>query len=212
MTSLTKIHVVIVDPQMDFCTPNGTYNIPTGMLFVPGADQDMKRLAAFVHRVNQKIADIHVTLDSHHLLDVAHPLFWKNSKGQNPAPFTVISVSDIEHGVWTPSIPSLQQRMLAYIRALEKGGRYPLCIWPPHCLIGTPGQAVVPELMDALNEWATLKHATIDFITKGSNPFTEHYSAIRAEVPDPSDPTTHSNRAFIQTLEDADVVLCHGAG
>ncbi len=207
MKNAQKWHLVIIDPQRDFCEPPGKGG---GALFVPGADADMKRLAGFIRRTPDKWVDIHVTLDSHHLLDVAHPLFWRNSKGQHPSPFTLISVSDVETGVWSTSVPSLNKRMLDYVKALASGGRYPLVIWPPHCLIGTQGQAVVPELMDALNEWATQRMATIDFVTKGSNVFTEHYSAVRAEVPDPSDPTTHLNKAFIQTLEDADMVVWAG--
>lgn len=207
MKNKQNVQLVIIDPQMSFCTPNGTYKgITTGELFVPGADQDMIRLSKMIRRIKSKVTDIHVTIDSHHLLDVAHPLFWKNSKGENPKPFTIISTSDMENGLWTPSIASLYSRMLNYVKALEKSKRYPLCIWPPHCLIGTPGQSVVPELMEALNEWASEKNAIVDFVTKGSNIYTEHFSAVMAEVPDPSDSSTHLNKNFIQTLEDADIV------
>jgi nicotinamidase-related amidase len=77
-------------------------------------------------------------------------------------------------------------------------------------LIGTPGASVVPELMEALNEWAALKMATVDFVTKGSNPFTEQYSAVRAEVPDPNDASTQLNTALIQTIEQADILVWAG--
>jgi nicotinamidase-related amidase len=137
-------------------------------------------------------------------------LFWKDTHGKHPNPFTVISAKDIENGVWTPSVPSLYKRMLDYAKSLESSGRYPLLIWPPHCLIGTPGAAIVPELMEALNEWCTLKTATVDYVTKGSNIYTEHYSAVRAEVPDPSDPTTQLNTTLIKTIEDADVLVWAG--
>jgi len=50
----------------------------------------------------------------------------------------------------------------------------------------------------------------VDFVTKGSNPWTEHFSAVQAEVPDPADPTTQVNTGFIQTLEEADIVLLAG--
>lgn len=209
--SVTKLHLVVIDPQMDFCTPKNTYaNVSTGALFVPGADQDMKRLSAFVRRIRDKISDIHITLDSHHLMDVGHPGFWKDSKGNHPSPFSIISASDVESGKWTPVLPSLYGRMLDYVKKLETNKRYPLMIWPPHCLIGTPGAAVVPELMEAANDWALTKSSTVDFVTKGSNPFTEHYSAVRAEVPDPKDPSTHPNKAFIKTIEDADIVVWAG--
>jgi nicotinamidase-related amidase len=47
-------------------------------------------------------------------------------------------------------------------------------------------------------------------VTKGSNPWTEHFSAVKAEVPDPEDPTTQVNTRLIQTLEDADLILLAG--
>lgn len=208
---MKRTHLVIVDPQMDFCTPPGTYpGVKTGAMFVPGADQDMKRLAAMVKRISPVLADIHIALDNHHLMDVAHPPFWKNAKGQNPGPFTLITASDLHTGVWTTTIPSFFPRMLKYVEALERGGRYWLTIWPAHCLIGTPGAAIVPELMEAVNGWEISRRATVDFITKGSNIFVEHYSAIRAEIPDRKDPTTMPNTDFVETIEHADLVLWAG--
>ena len=45
---------------------------------------------------------------------------------------------------------------------------------------------------------------------KGSNPFTEHYGALMAEVPDPSDPSTGLNTEFLRMLAEADVVAVAG--
>jgi nicotinamidase-related amidase len=47
-------------------------------------------------------------------------------------------------------------------------------------------------------------------ITKGSNPWTEHYSAVQAEVPDPGDPDTQLNQALIDQLDQADMILIAG--
>ena len=208
---MKKVHFVIIDPQMDFCTPAGTYaGVKTGALYVPGAKEDIERLAKLIRRIPDKIADIHITLDSHHLMDVAHPLFWKNSKGEHPSPFTIITADDVRQGRWTTTIPSFIGRMTTYVEELEKGGRYPLMIWPPHCLIGTPGAAVVPDLMDAVNAWADMRRATVDFVTKGSNIFTEHYSAVQAEVPDPADPSTQLNTALVQAIEESDETVWSG--
>jgi nicotinamidase-related amidase len=200
---MKKVHLLMIDPQQDFCSPSGA-------LFVPGAAEDMARVAAMITRLGDRIDDIHVTLDQHHLLDVAHPAMWKGADGKHPAPFTIITPKDVENGVWTPVIPSLTRRMLAYVKALETGGRYPLCIWPPHCLIGGAGAAIVPEVMAALNTWANAVKGTVDFVSKGSNIFTEHYSGVKAEVPDPEDPSTQLNMRLIQTLEQADEILIVG--
>lgn len=199
---MKRVHLIIIDPQNDFCDPKGA-------LFVNGADKDMERLASLIERISGKIDDIHITLDSHQKVHVAHPIFWKDSAGRRPNPFTIISAAEVRNGQWTTTAPQYYGRALAYVEALEKNGRYPLCIWPPHCLIGTPGQCVHPRLVQALDKW-TDEFATIDFVTKGSNPFTEHYSAIVADVPDPDDHTTQLNTRFLDTVNQADIVLLAG--
>jgi len=198
-----KVHLVVIDPQNDFCDPKGS-------LFVAGADEDMSRVAKMVKRIGSRLEDIHVTLDSHHIFDVAHPAYWKDSSGKHPNPFTIITAQDVENGVWTPTLPHLMKKAIAYTKALEANGRYPLCIWPPHCLIGSWGYGVVPELFDVLKDWEDEQIAIVDYVTKGSNFNTEHYSAVQADVPDPSDPTTQINTSFIHTLEEADVIVICG--
>jgi nicotinamidase/pyrazinamidase len=200
---MQNIHLLIIDPQKDFCNPKGS-------LFVPGADTDMERLAAFVTKQQSKLTHIHVTLDSHHLVDIAHPPFWVNSKGEHPTPFTIISENDVKNGTWVPKIPSLAKRALEYVQKLAVNKRYPLCIWPPHCLIGSDGYQIVPELNKALQDWAGARTRMIDYVAKGSNPFTEHYSAVKADVPDPKDPGTQMNVGLIRTLEEADTILLAG--
>ncbi len=194
--------LLIIDPQVDFCDP-------AGALFVGGADADMRRLAGMVQRIAPKLGDIHVTLDSHHFVDIAHPIFWRDGAGNHPAPFSIISVQDVEGGRWLPTQPGASKRALAYVSALAAHGRYPLCIWPPHCLIGSPGHAVVPELFAALQEWEQ-RFRVVNYVTKGSNIWTEHYSAIQADVPDPADPSTQINTALIGTLMKADIVAVAG--
>lgn len=197
-----KIHLLVIDPQNDFCDPNGS-------LFVPGADEDMKRLSGLVGRLRDKLDDVHVTLDSHRKVDISHPLWWKDSSGNSPSPFTIITASDLSDGVWTTRQPSAWKRTHDYLKALEASGRYPHCIWPEHCLIGSEGHNVYPELFGALQDWED-RFALTDFVTKGSNPWTEHFSAVQAEVPDPDDPTTQINTGLISTLEEADIILLAG--
>jgi nicotinamidase-related amidase len=201
--AIKKVHLVIVDPQNDFCDPGGS-------LYVKGADDDMARLAVMINRLQDKLEDIHVTLDCHHLVDVAHPIFWKDSTGKCPDPFTIITAEEVEKGTWTPVLQGLFRRTLAYVKALEKSGRYPLCIWPPHCLIGTWGNNVFPPLEDALRNFEGSQIAMINYVTKGSNIYTEHYSAVKAEVPDPQDPGTQINTSLINTLEQADLIAVAG--
>ena len=215
MKSILNVQLVIVDPQVDFCTP--------GMaLPVAGADKDMERLALMIDRVGPKLNDIHVTLDSHRLVDISHPIWWKRvGDGQPPSPFTLLGL-DGDRIVkldpktlaptgeeYTTYMPSYLKRSREYLKAIATGKRYLHCIWPPHCLIGTPGHNVHPALIPALQKWES-NFATVGHVTKGSNIWTEHFSAVKAEVPDPADPTTQINAGFIQTLETADMVLVAG--
>jgi len=197
-----RVELIVIDPQIDFCSPDGT-------LFVNGATEDMIRLAAMIKRLGNQISQIHVTLDSHHRYDVSHPIYWRNSKGEHPTPFTIITASDVKNGVWLPVYVNNTQKMIDYTTSLENGGRYPLCIWPPHCLIGSPGHAVLPVLFESLFEWEE-RPRVVNYLTKGSNVDTEHYSAVRAEVPDPLDPSTQLNTEFINPLEKADIVIWTG--
>ncbi len=199
-----RTHLLVIDPQNDFCDPDH------GSLYVPGAQADMARLAAFIDHAGADIDAIHVTLDSHHPVDIAHPIFWRDAAGEAPAPFTGISPDAVRAGKWTTRRPEDRDRALAYLDALAAGGRYPHTIWPPHCLIGSRGHNVEPTLFAALCRWEASKHAVVDYVMKGTNPWTEHFSAIRAEVIDPNDPSTQPNTRLIAALKGADRVLIAG--
>lgn len=197
-----KIHMLIIDPQNDFADSKGS-------LYVPGSEQDMSRLVSLIDRIRSKVDDIHVTLDSHHLVHIANPIFWRNSNGDRPAPFTVITAKDVENGKWTTQVPSFYKKALAYLQQLETGGRYPHVIWPPHCLIGSWGTAVYPTMFEAIKKWEE-EFAVADYVTKGSNVWTEHFSGVKAEVPEANDATTQINTNLIGTLEAADEIVFAG--
>ncbi len=202
--SKLSVHLILIDPQNDFC------DLPGATLPVAGACADMKRIAALIDRVGPKLADIHVTMDSHRLIDIAHPAFWMDQNGRQPGPFTFITDKDIEAGIWTPRNPQFRQRALDYTKALEATGKYVLCIWPPHCLIGTWGHNIHEDVDESLQRWSAKEFAMVDYVTKGSNPWTEHYGALQAEVPDPSDPGTALNTNFLTMLAEADIVAVAG--
>lgn len=199
-----RLEFLIIDPQNDFS------DTPGAALPVSGASADAERLAQLLNRLGDRIAAIHVTLDTHQLVDIAHPIFWRNGVGCPPAPFTQITVADVESGVWQPFRPSHQQRALDYVRALRNNGRYTLTIWPPHCLIGTWGHGVMPVVAEALRCWEEAGFARVDYVIKGHNPWTEHYSAVQADVPDPDDPGSQLNTGLIRMLEQADQVALSG--
>jgi nicotinamidase-related amidase len=113
-------------------------------------------------------------------------------------------------GVFSTTKPSYHARTCTYLRDLAAGNRYPHCIWPPHALIGTPGHNIVEPLFEPLLNWSRENFKTIEFVTKGSNPFVEHFSAVRAEVPDPDDPFSQFNAQFVQNVMGGDEILFFG--
>lgn len=198
-----NVQLLVIDPQNSFCDPRGE-------LFVPGAVEDMQRLSAMVKRIGNKLTGINVTMDSHRMIDIAHPCFWVDSQGKNPNPFTTITVNDVKSGKWSAAHIAFNKRALQYVEALEANKRYVLTIWPYHCIIGSWGHAIVPEFSDAIREWEMKKFRLINYVVKGSSPFTEHYSGIVSEVPDPSDPSTQLNTPFLDLLAEADLIAIAG--
>ena len=199
-----KVHLLVIDPQNDFM------DISDAALPVPGANEDMARLASFVDRVGMKLQKIHVTMDSHHLVDIAHPAFWRDTNGVSPEPMTIISVESITDGIWTPRRPELREYAIGYAKQLEVDGRYQVMVWPPHCLIGSWGHNVQSDLAIALDKWSVQRVRNVDFVTKGTNVLTEHYGALLAEVPITNDPSTQLNGRFLAMLQEADVIAVAG--
>ena len=203
-------HLLVIDPQNDFCDLPAPH---TPALPVPGADADMRRLAAFVTAASDTIDAITVTLDSHHRLDVAHPTFWQRGDGSAVAPFTPISAAQLRAGEYVPRDASAHERVQAYLDALEAGGRYTLMVWPVHCEVGTWGHNVHAAVQAACAAWEERRSRTVDFVFKGLNPWTEHYSAVQAEVPSPDDEGTQLNRGLLDRLARADrLIVAREAG
>lgn len=97
--------------------------------------------------------------------------------------------------------------MLAYLSALEAGGKYTLMVWPVHCVLGTWGHAMPAILTDALGDWEEATQTPVLKVLKGLNPMTEQYSAVQAEVPVASDERTLRNDALVKTMEPTDGLL-----
>ncbi len=213
-----SIQLLVIDPQNDFCDLPPHY-LPTDprtgealrpALPVAGAHQDMLRLADLLSAGGAGLSDITVTLDAHHRLDIAHPGFWQQGDGAPVAPFTPITAAQVRAGAFRPRDATALPRTLAYLDALEARGRYTLMVWPVHCEIGTWGHAIHADLRAAYNRWEEQQLRVVTKITKGENPWTEHYSAVEAEVPDDGDPRTGRNDRLLAHLDRADVLLIAG--
>jgi len=228
---MSKIHLTIIDPQHDFMyeglpTPDGS-DIPSlgkssinggpfvpepGKLAVGGAQNDGFRLANMISKGRKKIDEISVTMDSHRVIHIAHPFFWRDENGNMPTPFSIIDSNDVigKNPRWRPYNPGDQKWCENYVTALEKKGRNKLCIWPPHCLIGSHGWQVFAPVFNALREYEEKEWATINWIVKGDDPYTEWYSAVQADVEIPKNPKTMINTDFIESFKNYDLILIAG--
>jgi len=212
------LHLLLIDPQNDFCDLPASY-LPTDpvtrqplatALPVPGAHQDMLRVAGLINRGRAGLTAISVTLDSHHRFDIAHPTYWIAADGAPVAPFTEITAADVRAKRYLPRHPAGLPITLNYLDRLEAAGRYKLMVWPVHCEIGSWGHNVHADVRAAYSHWEDAALGIVAKLAKGSNPWTEHYSAVQAEVPDADDPDTQFNFKFVRNLAEADRIYVAG--
>lgn len=213
-----QLHLLVIDPQNDFCDLPDNYRPldPASRqprapaLPVPGAHQDMLRLAGLINRGRAGLTTISVTLDSHHRFDIAHPTFWTAGDGAPVPPYTPITAAAVRAGRYVPRHPAALPLALNYLDQLEAAGRYTLMVWPVHCEIGTWGNNVHDDVRLAYSQWEEASLGIVAKLAKGSNPWTEHYSAVMAEVPYADDPDTQFNTKFVTTLAEADKIYIAG--
>ena len=210
--------LLIIDAQNDFCDlPDGwcARDPASGQalrpaLPVPGAHADLLRLADFIAAAAPQLHGITATLDSHHRYDIAHPPYWRRADGSAVTPFTQITAAQVRAGDYQPAVASELPRSLAYLDALEAAGRYTLMVWPVHCQIGSWGHGLHPAVLAACNAWEEARHTPVRVVDKGSFPWSEHYSALQAEVPDAGELATQLNLPLLQRLDAADTLLVAG--
>jgi nicotinamidase-related amidase len=219
--------LLLIDVQKDFH--------PGGNLEIPSANEDAERIADLIRDHGDKIDRIVATMDSHHKLHIAHPCFWVSERRTHPNPFTIISSKDIETGKWRPrsdfKLPDnvslldsvfdslarvtasdgtldLTNYCIEYTRRLEAKGRFQLCVWPEHCLIGSDGHGIVENVFHSIEEWSARYGRSVEWILKGQNLLTEMYSALEAEVPISAE--TSFNHSLLESLLSSDSLLVCG--
>jgi nicotinamidase-related amidase len=185
-----KVGLLAVDVQNTFCMPE--FELFVGGRSGRGAVDDNRRLCEFIYRNLGVITQIIPTMDTHQAMQIFHAIYLVNERSEHPAPFTLVSVEDIERGRWkfdrevARSLhidPEEGQRHLRhYTRALQETGKYELTIWPYHSMLGGIGHALVPAVEEAIFFHTIARYSQADFHIKGHNPLTEHYSVLGPEV------------------------------
>lgn len=206
----TKRALVLIDVQYDFVHPNGN-------LAVPGAQDDLARTVDFIYRNAEEISSIYVSLDTHREYQVFFNPWWQyEDTGEHPSAFTAIGLSpkgeaiDLSSGRRVRPLIAPKWTLGTYLPTLRDKAKKNLMIWPFHTMEGTPGHCLMPALSEALSFYASARLSQINFITKGTSPFTEHYGIWGAEVEYPGDPSTGINAPMLDVLAQHDEIYVAG--
>lgn len=161
-----KTAIVIIDMQNDFIHKNGS-------LCVPNGNKAAKNIANFLKE--NDVDKIFVSRDYHPKNNIASTEFWYDSENKHVEPFTEITLDD----VLSKKVRAHYYKayLIAYLKELEKKGKK-LIAWPPHCVENTWGCEICNELKEVLGN-----KDNVEYIKKGTNPYTEHYSIFKAEIP-----------------------------
>lgn len=191
-----KVLFIAVDVQQDF--------MDNGALGVPGANEDVARITKFIYDNMDKISDIAVSLDTHFLYQIFHPCWWVDKDGNHPSPYTLITLEDLDSGKWKAVKEKEASRN--YVKNLEINGKRTLCIWPYHCIQGTPGCALENQFANMICFYSIAKKTVVQRLVKGQDPLSEMYGFIKPEY----DTKGYVNHDFLNQLENYDKILIVG--
>jgi len=216
-----QVQLLLIDLQRDFCLPEGSLYV--GGRTGRGAIEDSARVAEFIYRNLGRITGVTATLDSHLAFQIFSPSFWVGPDGLPLKAHQVLTTRDLDSGKARVN-PNLagwladgDQQWLAaqarhYCQQLEQSRKYQLYLWPPHCIVGSDGHALVGVVHEARMFHAYVRDTQSSIELKGSNPLTENYSALRPEVLTRHDGGVldQKNQQFVEKLLAADAVIVAG--
>ena len=216
-----RVHLLLIDLQKDFCFPGGSLFV--GGRSGRGALEDNDRVVQFIYRNLGNLTEISCTMDTHFPHQIFFPEFWLTRDGSPPHANREVTLEQVRSGELRPNpdlarwlangdIDWLQRQAEYYCEQLEAAGKYRLYLWPPHCILGSDGHALVGTVHEARMFHAYTRLAPAHVETKGESPLTEYYSALDAEVTTSHDGVrlVPPRGGFLQTLLEADKVIIAG--
>lgn len=186
-----RVELLLVDAQRDFCLAEGALFV--GGRSGRGALDDTDRLVRFLYRNLDRVTGVTATLDTHHPFQIFFADFWLDAGGAPLAPYREVTAAQVRRGEARPD-PALagflaggdeawlRRQALDYCERLEAAGKYRLYLWPPHCLAGGDGHALVGVVQAARLFHAWCRRAPNRPVVKGEAALTESYSALAPEV------------------------------
>jgi len=191
-----RVLFIGIDVQQDF--------MDDGALGVPGAHGDVERMTRFIYNNMDKISNIAVSIDTHTPHQIFHPCWWIDENGNNPAPYTPITLADLDSGKWRSVINPMASR--DYVEHLEKDGKKTLCVWSYHCIQGTTGCALENQFSNMIYFHSVAKKSVVQRLVKGQDPLSEMYGVIKPEY----DTNGYINLDFLNKIEKFDKVIIGG--
>ncbi len=182
------VALTVIDQQKTFCLNDGELSI------APASVSDTVNLCSFIYKNMRVLSDLILTLDTHYLFQIFHPLFWIDSDGNHPPGFTVVLPGDIGKRIFVNPemayillgdqkyLPWLQTYALHYTEELTRSGKPPLVVWPVHARLGSPGHALVPALQVAVDFHDVARWSRSQYRIKGDLPLSEYYSPFGTEI------------------------------
>ena len=217
----TKIILLLIDVQNTFCLPD--FELFVAGKSGNGAVEDNIRLCQFIYRNLANVTTIAATMDTHTAMQIFHPIFWVDEKGNHPqAGITMISYEDVKQGRWQVnqniannlniSWQKLEKYALHYVKQLIENSKYPLTIWPYHSMLGGIGHGLVSSVEEALFFHSIVRSSQTQFEIKGDNPLTENYSVLSPEVLEnkQGEKIAKKNTQFLNKLLSYDKVIIAG--
>ena len=191
-----RVLFIGIDVQQDF--------MEKGALGVPGAHGDVERMTRFIYENMDAISNIAVSIDTHTPHQIFHPCWWIDEQGSNPAPYTTVTLADLDSGKWKAVINPIASR--DYVGHFEQDGKKTLCIWPYHCIQGTIGCALENQFANMVYFHSVAKKAIVQRLVKGQDPLSEMYGVIKPEY----DTKGYINLDFLNKLEQYDKIVIAG--
>lgn len=194
--------LLIIDPQNDFTPPyEGGPNPAGGSLQVPGAIEDYAKIIELVK--NRYYDEIHVSLDTHQLLHIGNPGFWKrvdetgnDLPNEKVVPFSILKLlpdlkiqgTAVLDGNKVSFYKPVDGKLTDYVNAYltlysdESKNRHQVqpWIWADHCIEGTEGHKIYKPLQDVLS--GENVKSKVKYHIKGQNRLTEMFSIFSAEI------------------------------
>ncbi len=163
--------LLCIDVQNDF--------MEGGSLAVPGSLKDVERINNFIYKNLYKITKIACSMDTHQMYQIFFPSWWKDVDGNEPEPYTIITLEDVESGKWIPHKD--KDLTLRYLRDLKDTGKRMLCIWPYHCIEGSIGRDLENEFRKMVCFHDIVRKAENVILPKGMHQFSEMYGIVKPE-------------------------------